>query len=234
MKIAISKGIGSGTSAWKYLKYGEWIRSIDPAIEIIELSGYPESKALELLSTASGLLLSGGPDIDPVRYGQEERRAECEMDQPRDVREWKYVDLAIASNIPILGICRGMQLLNVYFGGTLVVDIPSDINSPTEHRKEGGDDAQHEIRFTTNSLLGSVNESATVNSAHHQCLAKVANGFEIIAKSTDGVIEAISSKDGSKLPKIFGVQWHPERMDLDQSMSSEIAKIFISLIYGKN
>ena len=234
MKIAISKGIGTGKTAWKFPKYGEWIRNTNPQIETVELSGLTEKEALQALSSCDGLILTGGPDIDPKNidpiYGQEARRNECGIiDIERDRLEWSYVKLAIEKMIPIMGICRGMQLLNAYCGGSLVVDIPTDISECRMHRKTD-EDTQHEIIFVRSSPLGMDGTKAFVNSAHHQSVAIVASPFDVIARSPDGVIEAMMRKNGAQMPPVLAVQWHPERMPWDEAMSQTPATVFLSFI----
>lgn len=227
MKIAISKGIGTGPGAWKYPQYAAWIHTIDPSVQIVELSSLPQNDALRALETCDGLVLSGGPDIDPALYGRRERRSECTTDRERDAHERDYVACAAGRNLPILGICRGMQLLNVFYGGSLVVDIPGDIHAALRHRAEDAD-TWHSVTCTGASLLGSDGTRFRVNSAHHQALAEVAHGLRVIARSSDGITEAFTWTDTLAKSFLLGVQWHPERMPTDDRTARTIAQAFLS------
>jgi putative glutamine amidotransferase len=232
MKIAISKGAGKGEGAWKYLKYTEWMNANNSSAECIDLSSLPLEQAMRVLETCDALMLTGGPDVEPERYGNS-RRNECDTDPERDLREWRYVKAAIDKNMPILGICRGMQLLNVYFGGTLVVDIPKDIPDPLIHRNPD-EDVWHDIKFIEHSPLADSDVIFRVNSSHHQSVENIAKAFTVLAKSADDATEMMMVKENSNLPSILAVQWHPERMPFNDPMSEGIAQYFISLIQAQS
>ncbi len=168
------------------------------------------------LDAAEGLLLTGGPDVDPARYG--ERRHDSVSAAPeRDEFETALIRQAIARRLPIFGICRGMQILNVALGGSLIQDLPSygAANRTIEHSRPTPLCAiAHEVWVSPNSALASLMpdklaeaDTCAVNSRHHQAVNRVAEGFDVVATAPDGVIEAIE-RPGR--PFCVAVQWHPE------------------------
>lgn len=222
--IAISKGAGSE----HYDRYKQWLKSIDKDIECVDLTYcINDSVRAEIMSKASGLLLSGGPKVHPGRYGKEYDTARCYIDASRDTLEFNLLNIAIEKQMPILGICRGLQLLNVAFGGTLFVDILADFGSKIIHRDKEFGYCYHEISLIKNSMLYKLLliENFTVNSFHHQGIEKLPDEFIANALSDDGFIEGIERKDTSK-PFILAVQWHPE-CEPFQNTSKRIANKFI-------
>ena len=152
----------------------------------------------------AGLLLPGGGDIHPSRFGQEDRGPR-DIDPPLDEAQLTALDLFVKAGKPVLGICRGHQVLNVYFGGDLIQDLPT----AAAHMAHDHDDSVHPAAIETGSLLHRLyGPEASVNSAHHQGLGRIGTGLRVTATAPDGVIEAVEHED---LP-ILGVQFHPERM----------------------
>lgn len=158
----------------------------------------------QLADVAGGLCLSGGVDVAPERYGQIRHKASWEIDLWRDELEWRLCELFVARRKPILGICRGLQLLNVYFGGTLVQDLPSQWGVPHPSH------TLHPVETAEGSWLReNFGAEFTTNSYHHQAIDILAPELTAAAWSAEGrVIEAIAHKT---LP-VTAVQWHPERM----------------------
>ncbi len=176
-----------------------------------------EPRAAEaLLDGMDGLLLSGGSDLDPAYYG-EEPVPELGVTIPeRDAFEIALLEHALGRNIPILGICRGMQVLNVALGGTLYQDLPSQMDHMVllGHRQETPKwQPTHEVRVDEDSRIATIMGTAElkVNSYHHQAVKDLASGLVAVASSPDGVIEAVESTEPSK-QWMIGVQWHAEAM----------------------
>ena len=144
------------------------------------------------------LLLPGGGDLEPWRYGQA-NIASRGLEPERDRGEFALLDLFTCLRNPVLGICRGLQTINVYFGGTLAQDIPG-------HGQEAGADRVHGVR-TAPSFREAFGGN-TVNSAHHQAAERLGSGLRALQWARDGVVEAL----GHQALPVWGVQWHPERM----------------------
>lgn len=169
-------------------------------------------EAREVLDRVDALLLTGGGDIDPESYGQTARRPELVAPRDRVESDLAYARAAKEAAKPTLGVCLGIQIMNVAYGGTLFQHIEEDLPGAGEHEDDdNGVAPEHSIAIEPGTLLRSIagSDHATVNSYHHQSLAQVAPGFRLAARAQDGVIEAIERTD---LPFYIGVQWHPERM----------------------
>lgn len=146
------------------------------------------------------LLLPGGGDLEPWRYGQP-NTASRGLEPERDAGEFALLDLFCTAKKPVLGICRGLQTINVYFGGTLEQDIAG-------HSQEQGMDRMHPVRTEKSFLFPLYGERSMVNSAHHQAVCSLGCGLLAVQRAMDGVVEGLCHK---YLP-VWGVQWHPERM----------------------
>lgn len=150
-----------------------------------------------------GLLISGGNDIDPALYGEEAADPADSIDPLRDELEYDLLARAVADGKPVLGICRGYQLINVYFGGTLTREI-----GPLYGRHRYSPLPWKRIRIQKGSFLHQITdrEHISINTLHHQAVARVAPGFRPAAWDRQKTIQAIENGDGA----VFGVQWHPE------------------------
>lgn len=172
----------------------------------------------EAIAGVDGLLLTGGGDVAPARYGEEPHPSLDHVDPVRDEFEIGLVAAARARNLPILAICRGLQVLNVACGGTLVQDIPTQITGALEHRlavpPHESYALAHEVWLDKDTLLSQLMrerlsdaDACDVNSRHHQAVKQVASGFDVSATAPDGVVEAIVDPAARFC---LGVQWHPE------------------------
>jgi len=170
-----------------------------------------DGAVLQLLDRIDGLLLSGGPDLDPIAY-----RHEAHPDLGPTWRELDLVEFALAQGadqrgIPVLGICRGTQALNTVRGGTLHQHLPDVEGSTVQHRqREAGDVLTHTVAIEPGTRLAAITgrEELEVNSFHHQAIDRVGDGLIVSARSEDGIAEAIEDPDPGKF--FLGVQWHAE------------------------
>lgn len=168
------------------------------------------STATRSLERMDGLILTGGPDICPGFYGQESTPGIRDIDYNRDVVEIALVQKALAMGLPVLGICRGVQLINVALGGTLHQDVSRVFPEVLEHVQRAPKKVNtHQVHISENTKLISIldDPSVWVNSHHHQAVAEPAPELTVSARAKDGVIEAVENSDH---PFFVGVQWHPE------------------------
>lgn len=190
-----------------------------------------------------GLLLPGGGDIDPRRYNESRYHVNGiskirGVSRSRDTSELQLCLKALEDDIPLLGICRGIQILNVAKGGSLYQDIHTQLNNCLLHKDEQSDyDAWHNIKIQPNCLMNQItnNYFAEVNSTHHQSVKTIGQGLIVTAQSKDGIIEAMEYPEKSF---VIAVQYHPERMGINHTPpypngeflghASELFKAFIS------
>jgi putative glutamine amidotransferase len=181
----------------------------------------------ELIGSMDGLLLSGGTDLDPNSFGQEPKFDLNEIDPIRDRLELGLARLALEDEFPVLAICRGIQVLNVAAGGNLYQDLDNQRENAINHHQDAPRwHPTHEVRIDRGSTLYEVvgKEKIRVNSLHHQNVRQVGRGFEVTARSSDGLIEAVEHREaGFQL----GVQWHPEAMVDNDENSFRIFSRFI-------
>jgi putative glutamine amidotransferase len=226
LKIAISKAVPDST----YINYINWLMKADSTIICLDMYHLEIDSAIRLFSECDGLLLTGGTDIYPGRYGKEHDTSRCwESDFKRDSLELLLVGAALDQQKPVLGICRGLQLLNVYLGGSLYIDLPSDLDTLVKHQCSDKYNCYHPLQIVSGSHLFDIAQDTMgiVNSDHHQGIDRLSGQLEGSAFTDDGLIEAIHWRNGNRKPYLFGVQWHPERMDFNNPVSGKIAKRFI-------
>jgi putative glutamine amidotransferase len=192
----------------------DYVTSIEQAgavARVLEVSESPR----KVVNEVQGVVLTGGGDVDPVLYGEQRHPTVDDAEPGRDEFEIDLARRAMQSDLPLLAICRGAQVLNVATGGTLVQDIPSAIETQLTHTIQHPKDAiAHEVRIAAGSRLHealgpAVNASGScqVNSRHHQSIKRLGSGLVPTATAADGVIEAIEGPDARFC---VGVQWHPE------------------------
>ena len=202
--------------------YIDWIYGED----IIILDAYTIKNTDSILKLADGIILTGGEDINPLEYNNTTNLKVCgDINYKRDTLERKLFDFAFENKIPLIGVCRGMQMMNVSSGGTLYGDIPTEIGTEVIHRNNG--EVYHEIALCDTSTLIFPIETDTimVNSWHHQGLKIMPNHLRVIARSFDGLAEAIVM-DKSIHPFMIAVQFHPERLGKDNVIHQTIRDNF--------
>ena len=223
--IALSKASGADN----YIQYIKWIKHFDKTIICIDLIKKNPKQACQLLAKCSGLILTGGLDVDPARYGKAKDSLRCELDKKRDSLEFALIKKAIELKLPILGICRGEQILNVAMGGSLIVDIPKDRDTIVHHQTKEGTHTKHYVSLVSGTNLYNIcnTKGDTIASNHHQAVDKLADCFKVSAWANDSIIEAFEWKDIQDKPFLIAVQWHPEKPDTKNSLSYSIGKSFI-------
>lgn len=187
-------------------------------IGVLPVSDHDYTHIAEL---CDGLLLCGGADTDPAYYKEELHPTTELVKENIDKMDLALLDAFLKAQKPVLGICRGHQVINVYYGGSLIQDLPSQTESTIVHsQKEARDVGTHEVTLTQDSFLGKTGDVYSVNSFHHQAIKKLGNTLHIIAQSEDGIVEAIEND------QVMGVQWHPECM-INDEFHFNIIKTFI-------
>ena len=184
-----------------------------------------------LLRMADGIIISGGEDVNPELYGKELEKDRCGIfDNYRDFLEQIMISYAIENKIPLLGICRGHQIMNVTLDGSLIIDIPEDIGSDSLHRNEGR--TNHMIYLEKDSYVFNIvkADSGIILSNHHQAVDKIAPDYKISSYAVDKIAESLEPVDTTIHPFILGVQWHPEGMDVNSPFSGNIARKFFSKV----
>lgn len=224
------KYIGLTRSNSNFEKYYKWLEENELPYIILDW----EKNNFEDIKKCSALLLTGGVDIFPEFYNDwEDGKNREEYIPARDGFEFKLLEYAFQNNYPVLGICRGLQIINCKLNGSLINDIETIRN--TNHRKiSSSQDRTHNINIKKSTLLYDTvkSEIGTVNSSHHQAIDRLGEGLIISARADDGIIEAVEwdSKDGK--PFMLAVQWHPERMtDKNSVFSKNILDKFREEIY---
>lgn len=233
LRIAFSRCSGNE----KYQLYVDMIHHVDSTAQCFDLFEIQRDSAIKLLSSCDGLVLTGGSDVHPSYFNREDGIERCKIDKKRDTLEFEMIKLASEMKMPIFGICRGLQILNVAFGGSLVIDIPDDIGNKVIHRCEE-DSCFHEISINKESLLYKLTgkHSGKVNSFHHQAIDRLANDFKISAYTSDSIPEAIEWKNPVDKPFMIAVQWHPERLDFNDPFTLPLVILFLekALVFSRN
>jgi putative glutamine amidotransferase len=206
--------------------YVTWLRSLRGDVDLRFITSV--ATAPSIMAEADGLLLPGGVDPDPSLYGREDARALCNVEAERDAIEWLSIRIAVDRGLPILGICRGLQIATVAFGGTLIPDLPTA--GYDGHHRLGSDDRLHEIVIERDSVLEAISgeRGGLVNSAHHQGVEIIPPRFAVSARSTDGLPEALEWAQPLGKPFLLLLHWHPERLPAGHPLKDCIGNAFLS------
>ena len=182
----------------------------------------------QIVSVCSGLVLSGGDDIDPSLYGQEPTPELGPVNPARDAAELRALEAAVERDLPILAICRGHQLLNVFFGGSLCQDVGTGMPEAVSHIQTAPWGAHHhDVTVAANTRLHRAigRDRLEINSFHHQAIDQLAPVLEVTARADDGLIEAVESREHTW---VVGVQWHPERYEARAADSEPNVRLFLA------
>jgi putative glutamine amidotransferase len=226
-----SRKAGIARSNSKFDFYVKWLEENN--VDHIILDYDDPRKGIDDFENCSGLILTGGADIYPEVYCDWETTETKGSYLPhRDGFELKLLDKAVSQNKPVLGICRGLQLINVFFRGSLIFDL-EEIRGVNHKKISDNEDRIHDVKIFDGTILKEMlkNNRLTVNSSHHQAADRIGEGLMISAKSTDGVVEALEYSEKKGKSFLAAVQWHPERLnDKDSPASKNILKRFVEEI----
>jgi putative glutamine amidotransferase len=194
-------------------------------VEVVDLFTSPES-----LASVDAVVFTGGADIAPVRFGKaNEEHLVGEVNEARDQSEFETAKKAEEMGLPVLGICRGLQLLNVVHGGTLITDIQHF--GGADHKKlDETTDNRHRVKVTAGTHIYKIlrETEGEVNSAHHQAIERLGEGLTISSRDErDGTIESIEWEKPESKPYLLAVQWHPERMNYDEKFAGPLFESFL-------
>jgi putative glutamine amidotransferase len=201
------------TRAFAYTTYTESLRRAG-AVPVI-IPPQPENAA-EIIDGLDGILLAGGYDCDPAVYGEETHPSVEPMDPQRQENDLALARMARHRGIPTLGVCLGMQVMNVAAGGTLIQDIDSQVRTDIGHVSPPDARIRHDVTVEEGTRLAGIvrEQELTVNSSHHQAVKDVGDGLRVAAVAPDGIVEGI---EDPQHPFYLGVQWHPEDMNGEES-----------------
>ena len=222
--VVLSQSYGNGI-------YERWLLAQNPTLKLVSMYHVSKDSVDYWLQNASGFLMTGGEDVYPGRYGKEKDTSDCgAFDLKRDSLEFKMLDYAFAYKRPLLGVCRGLQIINVHQKGSLIVDIPSKLGVKVRHRADGP--TSHEVEVLPKTILSKISKvkNGTIASNHHQGIDVLGKYLQPSATSADGLIEAIEGNSESKLPFLMAVQWHPEKMGINDPLSKSLAEAFVKAL----
>lgn len=219
MKTTITIGV---TDCDKFDNYKNWLEA-ESGVTVVRLS--PSQNNIEDINQCDGIVLSGGEDVHPKYYNKLEYLSDCHVNDARDTFEWKVLEHVQQDKLPLLGICRGLQITNVFFGGTLIPDIPK--SGKPDHSKFPEKDRYHAVVVKEGSLLSKATATTKgeINSSHHQSANVIGKGLVANSFSEDGIVEGIEREKQDGFPYLMLVQWHPERMTNLESVFSKNIKL---------
>jgi putative glutamine amidotransferase len=194
--------------------YTSYIHALEQAglAPVLITPAHAPSSIAALVEGCAGLVLSGGEDVDPTHYGEQPSPALGRVEPLRDAMEFEALRHATSRGMPVFGICRGLQVINVFFGGTLYQDIMTDREGEHLPHEQGGSwyDRSHDATVFPETMLSRIVSTSRlhINSFHHQAVKHLGKDLRVVARADDGLVEAIEHRT---YPWLLGVQWHPER-----------------------
>jgi putative glutamine amidotransferase len=209
--------------------YEAWLQKLCPGMEIVNFDGRDPGDFRKQVREYSGLVLTGGGDIHPSLYGNPDTEHQCQgIDITRDELEYNMFEAALTCELPVLAICRGLQVINVFLGGSLIPHIPA-LPDKIVHKEQ--QDVYHLVSINHDSQLFRITgtNNGMVNSSHHQAIEKLGSGLKISAFSADGIAEAAELNDHDRRFCV-AVQWHPERMSLENPLSGMLGSAFMKRV----
>jgi putative glutamine amidotransferase len=217
-------GIGSDILATpgkrdRVFAYTTYIESLRRAGAVPVLIPPQPENAADLVESLDGIVLAGGDDCDPAVYGEQPHPSVEPMDPRRQDNDLMLARIARDRGIPTLGICLGVQIMNIVAGGRIIQDIDSQVGTSIEHASVPEDRARHDVKVADGTRLASILGARTleVNSSHHQAIRSAGQGLRVTAQAPDGIIEGL---EDPKHPFYVGVQWHPEDMQGEESATT--------------
>ena len=223
LRIAISRMHGKNT-------YSKWLHNYDSTLILINMYPLGVDSALKTASTVDGILITGGEDVFPGYYGKAYDTVRCgTINRYRDSLEIALIHYAAEHKIPLIGICRGEQIINVALGGSLIIDIPSDVGTKVKHASKDWKLQWHDVNIVPNTLMSEISgvKRKTVSSSHHQAIDKPGKGLLISAYADDSIPEAVEWNIKTDKGFLMATQWHPEHMDYNNPLSAAFAGKFL-------
>lgn len=223
LRIAISKMHSKHT-------YSNWLHRYDTTAQLFNMYPIGIDSALKFAKTVDGILITGGADVFPGYYGKINDTARCgKFDRYRDSLEMALIHFAIDHKIPLIGVCRGEQIINVALGGSLIIDIPTDCDTIIKHSSKDWKLQWHEVNIVPGTKMAAISgvNHGTVSSSHHQAIEKLGKGLIITAYAPDSIPEAIEWENRGNKGFLMATQWHPEHMDTLSPFSRPYAKLFL-------
>ena len=211
----------------------QYLESVRRAGGIPFLITPDETELDEIFPLLSGLILTGGGDMNPELYGGQSHEKIYMIDDERDSGEIEVFNRFYKTGQPILGICRGLQIINVAWGGTLITHLPDQYGETILHRAPPRVPTPHQVKLDPDSRLSKLMEvsEAKISSWHHQSIDRVADGLEVVGHASDGVIEAVECHQH---PWLYAVQWHPELTAGDDASQQSLFNHLVKASQTKN
>ncbi len=220
LRVALSSGSEN---------YRKWLHRGDSTVDVVDLHSMRIDSAIKLLGSCDAIVFTGGEDVVPAYYGRAMDSTRCESNPARDSLEFALIKEALRIKMPIIGVCRGQQILNVAIGGSLIIDIPTDHPGKVVHKCDDYLHCFHNANINKVSRLYEIThaDSGQVTTNHHQAVDKVAPDFRVVAQSDDSIAESIEWKDPKGKSFLIAVQWHPERMGIESPLSMPLMNVFL-------